>query len=204
VNYELAYRVGFHPWEQAEANRPFVDRIGELLDEEELGREPPYGAALDLGTGSGIWATQLATRGWQVTGVDLVERALRRADNRVKAAGVAVRLVHGDVTALRAAGIESGFRLFLDTGTFHGLKDQQREAMAAEVDAVAAPDASLLMLAWPRRRRPSIRGVDRSEIERAFPSWSVTDVGPSHFQVPKLVQMVVNPDEHWYRLRRSG
>ena len=204
MNYELAYRIGFHPWEDAEAHSPFVEKFSELLDEEESGREPPYGAALDLGTGSGIWAIQLAKRGWQVTGIDLVEKALRRADDRVKEAGVAVQLVHGDVTKLSSAGIGSGFRLLLDTGTFHGLKDHQREAMGGEVDSVAGPDATLLMLAWPRRRRPLIRGVDRSAIEETFSGWTVTDVGPSHFQAPKPIEVLLRPDEHWYRLRRSG
>ena len=204
MNYELAYRIGFHPWEDAEAHSPFVEKFSELLDEEESGREPPYGAALDLGTGSGIWAIQLAERGWQVTGVDLVEKALRRAEERVKAAGVAIKFVHGDVTDLRSAGIDSGFRLLLDTGTFHGLKDHQREAMGREVDMVAAPDATLLMLAWPRRRRPLIRGVDLSEIEEVFSGWTVTDVGPSHFQAPKPIEVLLRPDEHWYRLRRLG
>ena len=49
--------------------------------------------------GSGIWAVQLAKRGWQVTGVDLVEKALQRASDRGESAGVDVTLVHGDVTA---------------------------------------------------------------------------------------------------------
>ena len=52
-----------------------------------------------------------------------------------------MRLVHGDVTALREAGVGSGFRLVLDTGTFHGLSDAQRAAMGREVSAIAAPDA---------------------------------------------------------------
>ena len=43
MNYELAYRIGFHPWEDAEAHSPFVEKISELLAEEESGREPPYG-----------------------------------------------------------------------------------------------------------------------------------------------------------------
>ena len=204
VNYELAYRVGFHPWEDAEAHSPFTEKISELFGQEESGREPPYGAALDLGTGSGIWAVQLAKRGWQVTGVELVEKALRRAHDRVKNDGVALQLVQGDVTALRAAGVGSGFRLILDTGTFHGLKDHQREAMGREVNAVAAPDATLLMLAWPKRRRPLIRGVSRNEIEGAFPGWTVTDVGASHFQAPKPIEVLLRPDEHWYRLRRES
>jgi SAM-dependent methyltransferase len=203
MNYELAYRIGFHPWEDAEAHLPFTDKISELFDREESGREPPYGPALDLGTGSGIWGVQLAKRGWQVTGVDFVERALRRARDRVTNAGVDLRLLQGDVTALRAAGVGSGFKLVLDTGTFHGLTGDQREAMGREVSAVAASDATVLMIAWPKRRRPLIRGVSRSEIEAAFPGWTVTDVGASHFQAPKPIELLLRPDERWYRLRRE-
>lgn len=55
----------------------------ELVEQEEEGREPPYGPALDLGTGSGVRGVQLAKRGWQVTGVDIVEKALTRARERV-------------------------------------------------------------------------------------------------------------------------
>ena len=204
MNYELAYRIGFHPWEDAEGHSPFVEMFSELIAEEESGREAPYGAALDLGTGSGIWAIQLAKRGWQVTGVDLVEKALERAEERVKADDVTVKLVHGDVTKLSSTDVGSGYRLLLDTGTFHGLKDEQRKAMGSEVNQVAAPDATLLMLVWPRRRRPLIRGVDSGGIEEAFPGWTVTDVGPSHFQAPKPIEVLLRPDEHWYRLRRSG
>ena len=74
---------------------PFAEKISEMFDREESGREPPYGPVLDLGTGSGIWGVQLAKRGWQVTGVDIVEKALRRARDRVKNAGVAVAALSG-------------------------------------------------------------------------------------------------------------
>lgn len=204
MNYKLAYAVGFHPWEDAVEDPEFVERITRLFEDEERGREPPFGPALDLGTGSGIWGIELAKRGWDVTGVDIVETVLRRARDRVAEAGVDVELVHGDVTDLRAAGIGSGYRLVLDTGTFHGLTRAQREAMGREIDAVAASDASVLLLAWePRRRGPLPRGASRSEIETAFPGWTVTEVGPSHFKAPKPVEVLLNPDERWYRLRRE-
>jgi hypothetical protein len=45
--------------------------------------------------------------------------------------------------------------------------------------------------------------VDRSEVEAAFPGWKVTDVTPSHFQLPKILDLLLRPDEHWYRLRRE-
>jgi SAM-dependent methyltransferase len=203
MNWRVAYSIGFHPWEDAVTDAPFVEKASELFDREENGRDPPYGPALDLGTGSGIWGVQLAKRGWQVTGIDFVEKALRRARDRVQNAGVDMRLIHGDVTALRAAGVGQGFRLILDTGTFHDLDSVQREAMGREVSAVASPDATLLLLVWPKRRRPLIRGASRSEVEAAFPGWKVTNVEPSHFRPPKLLELLLKPDEHWYRLRRA-
>lgn len=200
MNYALAYKIGFHPWEDALDMPPFVERITELFVEEERRQDPPYGPALDIGTGSGIWGIELAKRGWEVTGIDIVNNALRRARARVKEASVDMRLVKGDVTALREADVGSGYRLVLDTGTFHGLPSAEREAMGQEVSAIAAPGATVLMVAWnPRRRGPFPRGVSHAEIERAFPGWSATDLGPSGFHAPKPLRAV----EHWYRLRRA-
>jgi SAM-dependent methyltransferase len=203
MNWRLAYAIGFHPWEEAATDPPFAKKFSQLLDREEKGRQPPYGPALDRGTGSGIWGIELAKRGWQVTGIDIVDTALRRAHDGVTKAGAEMRLVRGDVTALRAAGVGSGFRLVLDTGTFHDLKKTQRGAMGREVSAVAASDATVLLLVWPKRRRPLIRGASRGEVEAAFPGWEVTHVEPSYFRLPKILDLLMKPDEHWYRLRRS-
>ena len=203
MNYSLAYRIGFHSWEDAEEQPLFTAKFSALLDREESRRQPPYGQALDVGTGSGIWAIKLAKRGWQVTGIDIVGKALQRAHERVREAGVDMRLIQGDVTELRATDVGTGFRLVLDTGTFHGLIAVEREAMGQEVSAVAAPDATVLLLAWaPKRRGPLPRGVSRSEIEAAFPGWDVTDVGESGFEAPKPVELLMKPEERWYRLLR--
>jgi methylase of polypeptide subunit release factors len=109
MNYKLAYALGFHPWEDAEKQRSFNERFTALLEREESGREPPYGPALDIGTGSGIWGIKLAERGWQVVGIDIVEKALERARERIQNTGVEMRLVQGDVTALRPEGVGSDF-----------------------------------------------------------------------------------------------
>jgi SAM-dependent methyltransferase len=202
MNYRLAYWLGFHPWEDAAIDAPFAAKISEMFDREEGDREPPYGSALDIGTGSGIWGIELAKRGWQVTGVDIVDKALRRGRDRAREAGVQMRFVEGDVTALEQSEIDGGFRLVLDTGTFHDFDDAQRRAMGRGVTAVASAEATVLLLVWPKRRRPFIRGVSRAEVEAAFPDWEITHVEPSHFRLPKPLQLLVRPDEHWYRLRR--
>lgn len=201
--YEVAHRIGFRPWEEASGHPPFAERIAAVLDREEEGREPPYGRALDLGCGSAIWGVHLAERGWQVTGVDIVEPALRRARDRIARAGVDVSLVRGDVTALEGSGVGSGFRLVLDTGTFHGLTQPQRAAMGRGLTAVTAPDASILLLVWaPRARGPLPHGAGREEVQAAFPGWRVTNVDDADPAPPKLIA-ALKADEHWYRLRRD-
>src|SRR3954471_2155641 len=107
MNYRLAYAIGFHPWEDLAEHPPFRGKLLELVAREEQGRQPPYGLALDLGTGSGVWGVELAKRGWQVTGVDIVEKALDRARERADEAGVELRLVRADATALRQADVGS-------------------------------------------------------------------------------------------------
>lgn len=200
--YRILYRVGFTPWEQM-ARLPVADQIAALFAREEAGREPPYGRVLDLGCGSGIWAVRLAERGWEVTGVDFVPKALRSARERAREAGVEVRLVEGDVTKLGEAGVGSGFPFLLDFGLFHDeLDDEQRVTMGREVTAVAAPGATLLTMAWaPGRRGPLPRGASRGDIEAAYPAWKVVDEeavdtsgGPGY---------VRRADPRLYRLRRE-
>jgi methyltransferase family protein len=204
MNYALAYAIGFHPWEDLAEHPPFADTLLELIAREEQGREPPYGPALDIGTGSAVWGVELARRGWEVTGVDIVEKALRRARERVEGEGVEVKLVHGDVAALRQAPVGEGFRLVLDTGTFHGLDEDQRLAMGREVSAVAAPDATVLLDCFtPRRRGPLPRGASRAEVERAFPAWKITDVEVADTE-PDPIARLFRFDERFYRLRRNG
>jgi SAM-dependent methyltransferase len=206
MNYRLAYAIGFHPWEDLAEHPPFAGKLMELVAREERneGSQGSYGPALDLGCGSAVWGVQLAQRGWQVTGVDIIEKAVHRARERVQQAGVEMRLMHGDVTALRAAGVGTGFRLILDTGTFHGLTDGQREAMGQEVSAVAAPDATVLLDCFaPRRRGPLPRGASQQEVEAAFPGWRVTDVEVADME-PDPIARLFKFDECFYRLRRNG
>jgi len=203
MNYRLAYRIGFHPWEDLAEHPPFAGKLLELVAREEDKYGPPYGSALDLGTGSAVWGVELAKRGWEVTGIDIVEKALRRARERVDEAGVEIDLVHGDVTALRESGVGSGFRLVLDTGTFHGLTDTQRKAMGLGVTAVAAPDATVLLDCFaPRRRGPLPRGASRRDVDSAFPGWRVTDVEIADSE-PDALARLFKFDERFYRLRRD-
>jgi SAM-dependent methyltransferase len=201
--YKVAYRIGFHPWEDLADHPPFAATLAALLAREEDGAAPRFGRALDVGSGSAVWGVRLAERGWDVTGVEPVATAVRRAQDRIRRAGASMRIVCGDVTALRGSDVGTGFRLILDTGTFHGLTDVQRAAMGREITAVAADDATLLLDVFaPGRRGPLPRGATRADVESALPAWRITDVVPADSE-PSAIARRFKFDEHWYRLRRG-
>ena len=173
--YKFQYLVGLTPWERM-PSLPIGEQALTLLDGEESGRQAPYGRVLDLGCGTGYWSVCLAQRGWEVTGVDIVPKALRKARERARIAGVKVQFVEGSITELTTPDIGSGFGLILDFGVVHGLPPAQVQAVGREVTAVATGDATLLMYAFsPGSRGPLPRGIDRDEIERAYDGWTVAD-----------------------------
>jgi SAM-dependent methyltransferase len=203
VFYKVAYRVGFHPWEDLAEHMPFANALLGLFEREEQGREPPYGKALDLGCGSATWGVRLAARGWQVTGVDNVPTAVTRAKERIRANGVNMRVVVGDVTRLLKSAVGSDYDLVVDTGTFHGLTPAQRLDMGREVTTVTAQDATVILDCFsPRRRGPLPRGCTQADVEAAFPAWRVTDVIDADTD-PDPIARAFTFDEVFYRLRRK-
>ena len=199
--YRFAYRVGFTPWQWESETATMTPQIRSLLASEEAKREPPYGRVLDLGCGTGRWSVELALRGWQVVGVDLVPKAIRAARRRAEAAGVEVAFFEGDVTALRESGVGSGFAFVLDVECVNHLNDCQREAMGREVDAVASADATLLLLVWTRARRgPLPPGASREELETAFTGWQIMEEQPYGGELPAPLRNIA---PRWYRLARG-
>jgi SAM-dependent methyltransferase len=198
--YRFQYLVGMTPWERM-PSLPIGEQAVALLDREESGRETPYGRALDLGCGTGFWSVRLAQRGWEVTGVDIVRKAVRTARQRAHRAGVKVQFVDGSITALSAAGVGSRFHLFLDFGVVHGLSPEQVRAVAREVTSAATENATLLMYAFsPGRRGPLPRGISRKEIERAYGGWTIT--GEMEFDLTGAPRFVQKAHPCFYRLRR--
>lgn len=199
--YKFQYLVGMTPWERM-PSLPIGEQAIALLDREERDREPPYGRALDLGCGTGFWSVRLAQRGWKVTGVDIVPKAVRIARDRARKAAVEVSFVEASITALAAADIGSGFRLILDFGVVHGLPPGQVRAVSREVTAVSTRDATLLMYAFsPGHRGPLPRGISREEIEQAYGGWTITE--EVEFDLVRAPSFVQKARPSFYCLHRS-
>ncbi len=201
--YRVAYSIGFTPWEGAMGQPAVVKQISAIFDQEQQGRQAPFGRVLDLGCGTGIHAVNLAKRGWEVTGVDISPKALARARERADEAGVKATFLEGDLTNLDALELGSGFHLLLDFGAIHGMTDEERVAVARGINAVADDDAVLLMLAFePGSRGPLPRGMTAAETEAVFNGWKVTDDELQDSQLPFMLKRTgANP--HWFRLQRG-
>ncbi|WP_203337601.1 class I SAM-dependent methyltransferase [Nocardioides limicola] len=197
--YRILYAVGFTPWEADSENA--APEFRTLIDRVEGGLERPFGAALDLGCGRGRWSLELAERGWDVTGIDVVPKAVLDARRRAEEAGVAARFVEGSVTALGNADLGTGYRLVVDVECFNHLSDEDRAAVGSGVDAVAEPDAEIVLLVWSRARRgPFPPGATREDVAAAFPGWRIVDELAYQARLP-LPLRGINP--RWYRLARA-
>ncbi len=196
LRYRLLYRLGITPWDQDHVPRELAALV-------EGPAALTAGLALDIGCGTGTQSVYLAQHGWQVTGVDAVPRALARAQRRAETAHVSVRWVLGDVGALSELGLERGFGLLHDRGCYHDLPTTVRDGYVRGVSSLAAPAATLLLMAFvPVAHRPGApAGASEQEIRQRFsPDWDLISVqsdsgpdppGPMR-RVPRL----------WYRLRR--
>jgi SAM-dependent methyltransferase len=190
------YLVGATPWDRE--GEP-VPRLREFLD---LPDAPSSGRALDLGCGFGRNALFLAERGFHVTGIDAVSRALRVARKRAVDRRLSVDFIKGDVTRLQPLGTSAPFDLFLDCGCFHGMSDAERTRYCTSITSVAGPEARLLLLAFgPKAKKgQGPRGATSEDVERAFAgSWKMT----SSERDETMPRPPANPWATWYRLVRN-
>ena len=162
--YALMYRLGFAPWER----RDVADTWRRLLEGTDA---PVTGRALDVGCGSGRDAVYLAKQGWSVTAVDSVDKALASARRRAAEEGVEVQWVKGDVAALDRLGLEPGYNLLYDFGCIHGLSDAARTGAAAGLTHLAAPGATLLMVAFKAGRGIVLPRDEQAGRRRASTRW---------------------------------
>lgn len=194
TNYFRMYRFGIAPWERY--GQAAGASIAALLDREETERHQPLGRALDLGCGRGQFTPELARRGWDAVGIDIVPTAIAAAKGK---ATQGVTYLVGDVTHLQSAD-HGRFDFFLDVGCFQGFDAEQRLAEGHGVSELANPGATLLMLAFgPTRLRSLVGGVSRAEVEAGFPDWELLGVEPA--DTAGLGWPMNKTSPQWYRLR---
>lgn len=126
----------------------------------------PPGRALDVGCGTGTNLRYLAERGWEVTGVDFVPRAIAKARSKLK--DFPHTLLVADATKLDALELPGPFDLGLDMGCFHGLPASGRDGYARGLGRWLNRGAKYLLYAWLPVTGAGPRGVSREDVQRCF------------------------------------
>jgi SAM-dependent methyltransferase len=133
----------------------------------------PPGPALDLGCGTGTNVIYMAQQGHQAFGIDFVPRAIDKATQAARKAGVAgqTRFLVADVTDLGKLGLP-GCGFALDMGCFHSLSIEKQRRYAAGLATQLLPGGRYMLYAADPRQEAGFRfGVSRRQVQEVFAPW---------------------------------
>jgi len=174
TEWDQRYQAGDTPWD---VGTPCGELI-RVLDEYGI----PAGRACEFGCGTGADSVHLASRGFDVVGVDLSPTAISKAEHRKVEAKVRCRFVVADVFRLPDLG--APFPFLYDRGCYHVTRQIDEPGMIEVYDRHLAPGGRLLVLAGSSRD-PCKEGppkVSEEELRRAFePRFRIEHLREFHF-----------------------
>lgn len=125
------------------------------------------GRAVVFGCGTGTNAIYLASKGFDVTGVDVAPSALIHAERKARKAGVKVRWIVADVLALPEM---EPVDLIFDRGCYHHVRKYNAAGYVKSVLGISRPGTRLLLLAGSAKeeRRAGPPKIKEEEIRGDF------------------------------------
>ncbi|MCW4020906.1 MAG: class I SAM-dependent methyltransferase [Candidatus Bathyarchaeota archaeon] len=129
------------PWELGRPREVLVDLV-------ESGRVRPC-ETLDLCCGAGTNPTYLAERGFNVTALDISDRAVELTIGRAHRAGININILIGDFVNLPY--IDEMFNFVFDFGCFHHVEMGNRSAFINGVHRVLKSSGTYLMVCFSER-----------------------------------------------------
>jgi SAM-dependent methyltransferase len=170
----------------------------------EICQQRPPGRALDIGCGAGTDSVYLAGRGWRVTSLDFMPKALEYTRQRAEAAGVRVEPVEADITEWQPDG---SYDLVLDHGLLHNMDPVRHTAYRQRVLQALAADGDFLLLHWHPRfpgqgnGRMGPRRAARDDIKAFFaPELQERFFAREEFEdLPDLVGGGMTQAYYWFR-----
>lgn len=107
------------------------------------------GRAIDLGCGVGTEAIFLAQHGFDVTGIDFSETAIKLARRQTATSGIDVQFLLDDVTGLQQ--VERAFDLLVDIGTLNDLRGRDRDRYVENVVPLARPGSLFVLFGFDKQ-----------------------------------------------------
>ena len=141
--YNLLYRINKAPWDSG----PRKDLVSLI----ESGKVTP-GKAIDSGSGTGSNSIFLAKNGFEVTGLDFAESAIKKAKKKAQEEDVKVNFFVDNLTNLQNINGEK-FDFLIDWGTFDDLTPSDRDQYIRNVLPLTHPGSKFLFFCfeWPSR-----------------------------------------------------
>lgn len=130
--------------------------------------ERPAGSALDLGCGTGTNVRYLAERGWRVTGVDFIPRAIDQARRHTRDHAARVTLLVGDVTRLEQLPLPGPFDLALDMGCYHSIDAAGRQRYGRGLKHWLRPGGLFMLYAFQPDPQRKLWGLTKEQVIAEF------------------------------------
>ncbi|MEO8443533.1 MAG: class I SAM-dependent methyltransferase [Gammaproteobacteria bacterium] len=196
-----------YDWAKSWQDLPWAHEDPTVFLAEICERRKP-GRALDIGCGAGTDSVYLAKKGWDVTSLDFMPKALEYTQARAQQAGVTVRPVEADIAEWV---VPEPFDLVLDHGLLHNMDVVRHAAYRQRVLSAIAEDGDFVLLHWHPRYpgQPSGRmgpsRVSRQEILEFFaPELQERFFCREEFEdLPDLVGGGMTQAYYWLRRNRA-
>lgn len=131
------------PWYNPKLDRDIEKALGEF--------KITKGTALDIGSGPGTQAIELAKRGFKVTALDISETATEKAEALATEVGVKIEFIVGDILKIK---LEETFNLVVDRGCFHIILPAKRPDYVKIVSGLLKARGRLFLKAFSHKEPP--------------------------------------------------
>lgn len=121
--YERVYEKPFAVWTKIKPSK----RLRVLI---ETGKIKPC-KTIDMGCGEGFYSVYLAKRGFEVTGIDISDRAINYAKENAIKYGVKIKFLAMDMADL--SGLNEKFDFVLEWSVMHGIPPAERAKYVKDV-----------------------------------------------------------------------